>query len=173
VTGVPISVRSKSLRQRRAGGVLLALAVLAVFPLIFSNATVTTIGVYCLMYMAMATAWNTFSGFSGYVSLGHAVFFGTGAYTTALMASHFHLAGGYGLFGVALLGGLVAGVAAVPIGIVALRTRRHTFVVITIAVFFIFQLLATVKSTRSCKSPSGHGPQAATDLVDVRRRRAA
>jgi hypothetical protein len=35
------------------------------------------------------------------------------------------------------------------------------------------QHLALVKSTRSCKSPSGHGPQAATDLVDVRRRRAA
>jgi branched-chain amino acid transport system permease protein len=30
----------------------------------------------------------------------------------------------------------------VPVGIVALRTRRHTFVVITIAIFFIFQLLA-------------------------------
>ena len=30
-----------------------------------------------------------------------------------------------------------------PLGLVALRTRRHTFVVITIAIFFIFQLLAT------------------------------
>lgn len=59
------------------------------------------------------------------------------------MATHLRLAGGYDLFGVAILGGLVAGVAAVPIGIVALRTRRHTFVVITIAVFFIFQLVAT------------------------------
>jgi branched-chain amino acid transport system permease protein len=130
-------------KGRRLGGILLALAVLALFPVVFPNATVTTIAVYCLMYMAMATAWNTFSGFSGYVSLGHAVFFGTGAYTTALMATHLRLAGGYDLFGVAILGGLVAGVAAVPIGIVALRTRRHTFVVITIAVFFIFQLVAT------------------------------
>jgi hypothetical protein len=33
--------------------------------------------------------------------------------------------------------------------------------------------LPVVKSTRSCKSLSGHGPQTATDLVDVRRRRAA
>src|SRR5581483_6798445 len=32
--------------------------------------------------------------------------------------------------------------AAIPIGLVALRTRRHTFVVVTIAIFFVFQLLA-------------------------------
>ena len=31
---------------------------------------------------------------------------------------------------------------AVPFGLVALRVRRHTFVVITIAFFFIFQLMA-------------------------------
>jgi branched-chain amino acid transport system permease protein len=38
--------------------------------------------------------------------------------------------------------GLVAGLIAVPFGLIALRTRRHTFVVITIAIFFIFQLSA-------------------------------
>jgi branched-chain amino acid transport system permease protein len=41
------------------------------------------------------------------------------------------------------LGGLVAAVVAVPFGLIALRVRRHTFVVVTIAVFFIFQLMAS------------------------------
>jgi branched-chain amino acid transport system permease protein len=41
------------------------------------------------------------------------------------------------------LAGLVAAVVAVPFGLVALRVRRHTFVVVTIAVFFIFQLMAS------------------------------
>ena len=40
------------------------------------------------------------------------------------------------------LAGVVAGVIAIPFGLIALRTRRHTFVVITIAIFFIFQTLA-------------------------------
>jgi branched-chain amino acid transport system permease protein len=40
------------------------------------------------------------------------------------------------------LAGLVAAVVAVPFGLIALRVRRHTFVVVTIAVFFIFQLMA-------------------------------
>jgi branched-chain amino acid transport system permease protein len=46
------------------------------------------------------------------------------------------------VFALLLFGGLVAGLIAIPVGLVALRTRRHTFVVVTIAIFFIFQLAA-------------------------------
>lgn len=123
-------------------GVALAVVVLAAFPLVFANPTVTTIATYCVMYMAIATAWNSFCGYSGYISLGHAVFFGTGAYTLALISEHAKMAGGYDMFALVPVGGLVAAAVALPFGYVALRTRRHTFVVITIAVFFIAQLLA-------------------------------
>jgi branched-chain amino acid transport system permease protein len=41
-----------------------------------------------------------------------------------------------------LVAGAVAGIIAIPFGWIALRARRHTFVVITIAYLFIFQLLA-------------------------------
>jgi len=115
---------------------------LVAFPAIFTNTTVTSIAVFAVIYMAAATAWNSFSGYSGYVSIGHAVFFGSGAYTLVLIASDNHWPGGYGVFTLVPLAGLVAMVIAVPYGLVALRTRRHTFVVVTIAVFFIFQLLA-------------------------------
>jgi branched-chain amino acid transport system permease protein len=47
------------------------------------------------------------------------------------------------VFGLLPFGGIVAGLIAIPVGLVALRTRRHTFVVVTIAIFFIFQLAAT------------------------------
>lgn len=122
--------------------ILVAIAILIVFPLIFKNPTVTTIATYCVMYMAIATAWNSFSGFSGYVSLGHAVFFGTGAYTLSLISTGLNMSGGYPVFALVPVAGIVAGAIAIPIGFVALRTKRHTFVVITIAAFFIFQLLA-------------------------------
>ena len=46
------------------------------------------------------------------------------------------------MFGLLPLAGAVAAAIAVPLGLVALRVRRHTFVVITIAFFFIFQLMA-------------------------------
>ena len=46
------------------------------------------------------------------------------------------------MFALLPLAAVVAAVVAVPFGLVALRVRRHTFVVVTIAVFFIFQLMA-------------------------------
>jgi branched-chain amino acid transport system permease protein len=115
---------------------------LVAFPLVFSTPAVTSIAVFTVIFMAAATAWNGFSGYSGYISIGHAVFFGSGAYTIALITLHLHLAGGYGIFWYVPVAGVVAMVFAVPVGLIALRTRRHTFVVITIAFFFIFQMLA-------------------------------
>ncbi|MGB9113485.1 MAG: branched-chain amino acid ABC transporter permease [Acidimicrobiales bacterium] len=134
---------NKKVRQAQTAAWVAFAALLVVFPILFSNPTVTTIAVFTLIFMTATTAWNSFSGYSGYIALGHAAFFGTGAYTLAVIASDAHFAGGYGVFALVPLGGLVAGAFAVPLGLVALRTRRHTFVVITIAIFFIFQLLAT------------------------------
>ncbi|HEY6538982.1 MAG TPA: branched-chain amino acid ABC transporter permease [Candidatus Dormibacteraeota bacterium] len=129
--------------MRGPGLVGLGLVVLVAFPWVFSNPTYTTIGVFTLIYMTSTTAWNGFAGYSGYIPLGHAAFFGTGAYTFAVIAEQDHLGAGYGLFGLIPIAGLVAGLVAIPVGLVALRTRRHTFVVITIAIFFLFQLVAT------------------------------
>src|SRR5206468_6205606 len=84
---------------------------------------------------------NLFSGFTGYISLGAAVFFGTGAYTVGIAAQDWHITGNME-FALLPLAALAAGVVAVPFGLIALRVRRHTFVVITIAIFFIFQLMA-------------------------------
>jgi branched-chain amino acid transport system permease protein len=129
---------------RRVGGalVLVSLVVFVGFPLLFTDATTTTIAVYALIFMVATASWNTFSGFSGYLALGHAAFFGTGAYAVALAAQDWHVPGGWDVFALLPFAGLVAGLAAIPVGLVALRTRRHTFVVVTIAIFFIFQLAA-------------------------------
>lgn len=126
----------------RVAGVVASLAVLLAFPVAFSNPTTTTIGLFVVIFMVAATAWNAFAGLSGYIALGHAVFFGSGAYALAIAAEKLHLNGGWNVFELVPFAGLVAGLIAIPFGLIALRTRRHTFVVITIAIFFIFQLSA-------------------------------
>ena len=120
----------------------LALIIFAGFPLVETNPFWTSIGIFTLIYMSCATSWNMFSGYSGYVSLGTAIFYGCGAYTMALVSIDGHVPGGAEQFWLVPLGGLVAMAVAVPLGAVALRVRRHTFVVITIAFFFVFQLAA-------------------------------
>ena len=131
----------RSLALWRAAGLAALLAVVALIPL-DGNIVLTQVGVLVLMYVGAAVGWNIFSGFTGYISLGAAVFFGVGVYTVALITEHLNLVGGV-VFALYPLGGLVAAVVAVPFGLVALRVRRHTFVVVTIAVFFIFQLMAS------------------------------
>ena len=131
----------RSLALWRAAGLAVLLAAVALIPL-DDNVVLTQVGVLVLLYVGAAVGWNIFSGFTGYISLGAAVFFGVGVYTVALITKHLNLVGGV-VFALYPLGGLVAAVVAVPFGLVALRVRRHTFVVVTIAVFFIFQLMAS------------------------------
>jgi len=124
------------------GGGLLALAVLAVlFPQVFSNPAITNYGVLALVFATAAVAWHIFSGNTGYISLGQAVFYGSGAYAMGVAARDWHLQG-TAVFELLPLSGAVGAVIAIPFGLIALRVRRHTFIVITIAVFFIFQLMA-------------------------------
>lgn len=120
----------------------LCLVAAIVFPLVFSDPSVTTVAFFTLVFAAAGTAWNIFSGYTGYIALGHAAFFGIGCYTLALVCKWWHIPGGWEPFAFVPLAGLAAAVFALPVGAIALRTRRHTFVVITIAIFFIFQLLA-------------------------------
>lgn len=123
-------------------GLLVLLLIALAFPLLFPNPAVTTIAVFTLMFAAAATGWNIFSGYTGYIALGHAAYFGLGAYAIAIMCQDWHIPGGYIPFLLVPVAGLVAALFAIPLGLIALRVRRHTFVVITIAMFFILQLLA-------------------------------
>jgi branched-chain amino acid transport system permease protein len=123
-------------------GPFLLLAVLISLPIFFRNPAFTSIGVLTLMFAAAAAAWNIFSGFTGYIALGHAAFFGIGSYAMALMCKDWNVPGGYMPFLLVPLAGIVSALFSIPIGWISLRTRRHTFVVITIAIFFIMQPMA-------------------------------
>lgn len=121
----------------------LALVVIGLgLPMLMTNPSDRQIAVYTLIFTACATSWNMFSGYSGYVNLGAGVFYGTGAYSMGLLAQHLNMSGGAALFWLVPLSGVIAMVIALPVGMIALRVRRHTFVVITIAIFFVFQLTA-------------------------------
>jgi branched-chain amino acid transport system permease protein len=124
------------------GGLLALLVLLLILPLITADPTFYAVAIFTLLYATAAIGWNIFSGYSGYVSLGYAAFMGIGGYTLAIICDRLHLSGGYLVFLLVPVGGLVAAVLSIPIGWVALRTRRVTFVVVTIAISFILQSLA-------------------------------
>src|SRR5215472_15004040 len=76
----------------KISGLLALLAFALVFPpLISVDTAMTGVAVYVLMFAAWATAWNIFSGYSGYIALGHATFFGSGAYALGVMCKHWNV----------------------------------------------------------------------------------
>lgn len=75
-----------------------------------------------------ALSTNVVVGVSGYVSFGQSLFYGAGAYTVALGWYHYHLS----FWELAMIAPLVAGVLALPVGLLALRTRKWFFALITL-----------------------------------------
>ena len=125
----------------KLGGLAVLAAIVIAFPQVYTNPAITNYGVFALIYVTVASAWNIFSGNTGYISLGQAVFYGSGAYAMGIAARDWQITGTT-VFALLPLCAAVGAIIAVPFGLIALRVRRHTFIVITIAVFFIFQLMA-------------------------------
>lgn len=112
------------------------------FPFVVHAAWVVNIGVLTLMYAALATAWNLFSGYTGYISLGQAAFFGLGAYSLGIAFEHYGIGSGYNPFYALPLVGIGVAVASLPIAWIALRTRHMTFAIVTLTLLFVVQQLA-------------------------------
>jgi branched-chain amino acid transport system permease protein len=122
---------------------LVFVALVAAFPFLVGAHWILNLAIFTLMYAALATAWNMFAGYSGYISLGHVAFFGIGAYATAITFAHTSIgASGYKPFYFLPLVGIAVGLTAVPIGWIALRTRAITFAIVTLTMLFIVQNLA-------------------------------
>lgn len=119
-------------------GLLAILLVVALnAPSMMPNAYVLSVAIVILNYAALATSWNFMGGFTGYISLGHAAYFGLGAYGTALLVTD----AGVPSFVAILLAAVLTAVLAVPIGIAALRVRGASFVIVSIALVLILLLV--------------------------------
>jgi len=112
------------------------------FPFVFSTAWIVNIGVLTLMYAALATAWNLFSGYTGYITLGQIAFFGLGAYSLGITFEHFGAGSGYNPFYALPLVGAGVAIASIPVAWIALRTRHMTFAIVTLTLLFVVQQLA-------------------------------
>ncbi|MGY4361713.1 ABC-type branched-subunit amino acid transport system ATPase component/ABC-type branched-subunit amino acid transport system permease subunit [Bradyrhizobium sp. i1.7.7] len=125
-------------RRRRdliIAAVLAGLAALA--PLLIKDVYVQNILILTLMYAALSQSWNILSGYCGQISLGHALYFGIGAYTTELLFTKFGVLPWFGM----LAGGVIAAIIAMGLGYPFFRLRGHYFVIATIVIAEIGLLL--------------------------------
>ncbi len=82
------------------------------------------------MLAILAESWNIIGGFTGYASFGNVAFFGIGAYTTGVLMTRVGIP-----FALALaVGGLVAMLFAILVGMPILRLKGHYFAIATLGV---------------------------------------
>jgi branched-chain amino acid transport system permease protein len=103
---------------------------------------VLNILVFTLMYTVMSSAWNLVGGFAGYPSLGHAAFFGIGAYSMNLWFEHRALSSGYEPFLFLPVIGVFTALIGLGVASIAMRSRADVFAIVTITLLFVAQTLA-------------------------------
>jgi len=118
------------------------LSVLSLFliaaPLIFETRYSQHVLILVLLYAALGSAWNILGGFAGQLSLGHAAFFGIGAYTAAVIASKTSLSPWWAM----VAGPILVLPIALLVGWICFRLRGPYFTLATIAVGEVMRLVA-------------------------------
>ncbi|HYU26409.1 MAG TPA: branched-chain amino acid ABC transporter permease [Thermoanaerobaculia bacterium] len=125
-------------RYVRIALITLALGGLIVLPLYVESTYVLHMMILIFINVIVGSSWNILGGFTGQYSVGHAAYFGVGAYTTMILMQFKHVAPWWGVWA----GTGVAVVTALIIGSICFRLRGPYFVLASIAVAEIFRVSA-------------------------------
>src|SRR5207344_1039630 len=122
--------------------ILIVTALLATVPLITSSNVVLNFLVVTLMIALAGQGWNLLGGYGGQYSFGHAAFFGTGAYVTAILQVRYGVNAWLG-FGLGIAAGALVGAV---IGALSFRSglKGSYFALVTLAFAEVLRILASV-----------------------------
>jgi branched-chain amino acid transport system permease protein len=127
------------MRPRRLLAPLALVLLLALFPAVFpGELNYIGLGFLTFIFVTLAVSWNMVGGYAGQVSFGYAAFFGTAAYTTAILWSRYQWEPVLTL----PLAGLAAVIVALLVGLPCFRLLGPYFSIATIGVGEAFRVLA-------------------------------
>jgi branched-chain amino acid transport system permease protein len=138
--------------QRFSGVIFLAL-ILAALPYIFpDNYFVTVVFTSAALHAILAISLNLLMGYAGQISLGHAAFFGMGAYSSAILTSRYEWNAILAITAGMLLTGIIAFIIARPI----LRLKGHYLAMATLGFGIIISIIL-VQAGSITGGPDGLG----------------
>ncbi|HBK07947.1 MAG TPA: branched-chain amino acid ABC transporter permease [Acetobacteraceae bacterium] len=111
---------------------------IAAWPLMVQDVFLQRVGALVLLAAISASAWNLLGGYAGQVSVGHAVYFGAGAYASLVVYTEL----GWPPIAGAPIGVLVSMGISALVGTPTFRLRGHYFSMATIAAAELFRILA-------------------------------
>jgi branched-chain amino acid transport system permease protein len=112
-------------------------AAIAVFPLFARGAYLQSVGATIGLFALMALGLALLIGYAGQISLGHAAFYGLGAYTSAIVCTRTHLNPWLGV----LTGLVISGLVAYVVGRPTLRLHGHYLAMATLGFGVIVQIV--------------------------------
>jgi len=115
---------------------LAVIALLALVPMVTRKPVLLDVWILVFLAIAQGAAWNVIGGYAGQYSVGHAAYFGMGAYTTMLLLELHQIAPWWGL-GLAVLNSVLL---SLVIGSITFRLRGPYFVLASIAMAEIIRL---------------------------------
>jgi len=116
---------------------LCGLLIIGLLPLYITNNYQRGVLTFIAIYTLLAVGLNLLMGYAGQVSLGHAAFFGIGAYTSAILTTHFHISPW-----LAIVAGIILTAAvALLIGIPCLRLKGHYLAMATLGFGWIIYIV--------------------------------
>lgn len=149
--------------MRLAGFYLFALSV-ALLPILFpDNYFVIVVGASAGLHVILAVGLNLLMGYAGQISLGHAAFFGMGAYASAILTTRFGWPSLLALAAGLLATGALAWLFARPI----LRLRGHYLAMATLG-FGVIVHVILVQATQWTGGPDGLSGIPALNLLGWR-----
>ncbi len=110
---------------------------LVVLPHVLPNPFYVHVLIMMAVFAALGGAWNLIGGYAGQLSLGHAAFFGTGAYVSTLLVNAYGVSPWLTLW----LGGIAGLFLSVPVGLICFRLQGPYFAIATIGLAEVLRLL--------------------------------
>lgn len=108
--------------------ILLLLITSLLLPTLIKSPYILDIAITVLLYAFLGNAWNIVGGYCGQASLGHAAYYGIGAYVSTILFFKFGISPWIGM----ILGAVFAGILAIVLGYPSLRMKGPYFVFFTI-----------------------------------------
>lgn len=115
----------------------LALLVIVILPFLLPLFFVHIL-IMIFLFAVLGSAWNLIGGYAGQLSLGHAAFFGIGAYTSTMLMRSYDLSPWIGM----VIGGFLAMAMSILLGAICFRLRGPYFAIATIGLAEVLRLLA-------------------------------
>src|SRR5262249_23380215 len=141
----PVASAQRSVRSADMKGLVpigCAVGLLGTVPLITSSNVVLNFLALVFLVALVGQGWNLLGGYGGQYSFGHAAFFGTGAYATAVLQARYGVNAWLG-FGIGIVAGGMVGAA---VGALSFRAelKGSYFALITLAFAEVLRIIASV-----------------------------